>query len=82
MPGAPSANEQTTRRGLSNQGMGRIPVEMRHLRIMEAFQQNGFISVTEMAAKIGVSTMTIPVSSWERTSSATVTRGMRWMARA
>lgn len=59
MPGAPSANEQTTRRGLSNQGMGRIPVEMRHLRIMEAFQQNGFISVTEMAAKIGVSTMTI-----------------------
>jgi DeoR/GlpR family transcriptional regulator of sugar metabolism len=38
---------------------GRVPVELRHQRIMHAFHQNGFISVTDIAAKIGVSTMTI-----------------------
>lgn len=38
---------------------GRIPVELRHERMMRAFYQNGFISVIDMAAEIGVSTMTI-----------------------
>ena len=38
---------------------GRIPAQLRHQRIMSAFHQNGFVSVTDIAAKIGVSTMTI-----------------------
>lgn len=37
----------------------RIPVELRHQRMMRAFLENGFISVIDMAAEIGVSTMTI-----------------------
>jgi DeoR/GlpR family transcriptional regulator of sugar metabolism len=40
-------------------GVGRIPAQLRHQQIMDAFHQNGFISVTEVAARIGVSTMTI-----------------------
>jgi DeoR/GlpR family transcriptional regulator of sugar metabolism len=38
---------------------GRIPAQLRHQQIMSAFHQNGFISVTDIAARIGVSTMTI-----------------------
>jgi DeoR family glycerol-3-phosphate regulon repressor len=38
---------------------GRVPVELRRQRIIRAFHQNGFISVADIAAKIGVSTMTI-----------------------
>jgi DeoR family glycerol-3-phosphate regulon repressor len=38
---------------------GRIPAQLRHQQIMNAFHQNGFISVTDIAARIGVSTMTI-----------------------
>ena len=40
-------------------GGGRIPAQLRHQQIMSAFHQNGFISVTDIAARIGVSTMTI-----------------------
>ena len=40
-------------------GVGRIPAQLRHQQIMDAFHRNGFISVTEVAALIGVSTMTI-----------------------
>ncbi|SON58038.1 Glycerol-3-phosphate regulon repressor [Hartmannibacter diazotrophicus] len=38
---------------------GRVPAPVRHQRIMDAFRRNGFISVTDMAQQIGVSTMTI-----------------------
>lgn len=45
------------RRGDTN--VGRIPAQLRHQQIMSEFRQQGFISVTDIAAKIGVSTMTI-----------------------
>lgn len=38
---------------------GRVPVALRQARMMHAFDQNGFVSVIDMAARIGVSTMTI-----------------------
>jgi DeoR/GlpR family transcriptional regulator of sugar metabolism len=37
----------------------RIPAQIRHQRIMETFRQSGFLLVTDIAASIGVSTMTI-----------------------
>ena len=40
-------------------GTNRIPVQIRHQQIMNAFGQNDFISVTEIAEELGVSTMTI-----------------------
>jgi DeoR/GlpR family transcriptional regulator of sugar metabolism len=37
----------------------RIPAQIRHQRIMDTFRQSGFLLVTDIAASIGVSTMTI-----------------------
>src|ERR1700722_8610505 len=43
----------------SNPSGGRMLAAVRHARIMEAFERNGFISVTDIARQIGVSAMTI-----------------------
>lgn len=49
-----------SREGRSGSASGaRIPAPIRHARIMEAFDRDGFVSVTDMARRIGVSTMTI-----------------------
>jgi DeoR/GlpR family transcriptional regulator of sugar metabolism len=37
----------------------RIPAQIRHQRIMDTFRQSGFLLVTDIAASIGVSAMTI-----------------------
>ena len=37
----------------------RMPAQVRHQRIMDTFRQSGFLLVTDIAASIGVSTMTI-----------------------
>ncbi len=54
---ASDKNRRTRRR--TDAGGGRIPAQLRHQQIMSAFHQNGFISVTDVAERIGVSTMTI-----------------------
>ncbi len=57
-----ATREKATREkvaGDGHAGIGRVPVELRQERMMRAFYQNGFISVIDMAAEIGVSTMTI-----------------------
>ncbi|HZU63255.1 MAG TPA: DeoR/GlpR family DNA-binding transcription regulator [Novosphingobium sp.] len=41
------------------QAQARVPVELRHQHMMQAFAEQGFISVIDMAELIGVSTMTI-----------------------
>lgn len=53
-------NEKTRRpRRRAEAGAGRMPAQLRQQQIMSEFRQQGFISVTDIAAKIGVSTMTI-----------------------
>ncbi|MGA8706720.1 MAG: DeoR/GlpR family DNA-binding transcription regulator [Steroidobacteraceae bacterium] len=54
---ASDKNRRDRRR--TDSGGGRIPAQLRHQQIMSAFHQNGFISVTDVAERIGVSTMTI-----------------------
>jgi DeoR family glycerol-3-phosphate regulon repressor len=53
------ASDKSRRARRRADGGGRIPAQLRHQQIMSAFHQNGFISVTGIAERIGVSTMTI-----------------------
>ena len=54
------SNHKSAKRRPAHTGdAGRVPIQLRHQQIMQAFRSNGFISVTDMAGKIGVSTMTI-----------------------
>ncbi len=51
------ASDQLKRGGAA--AAGRIPAPVRHRRILDAFNRQGFVSVADIAQEIGVSTLTI-----------------------
>lgn len=48
-----------TRDGAGGDGLGKLPATARQSRLIEAVERNGFLAVGEVAARLGVSTMTI-----------------------